>query len=84
MPKLTVAMTRGDDTIYAPAGQVETFKVRGYRVAESTTEHLTGAALNAALQAAGLPTTGTADEKRASLADQPATAGPNDDQEVTK
>lgn len=63
------------DVVVVPDVLVERYEARGFeRLPDpSTPELLKGAALDAALEDAGLPKSGTADEKRARLAEHAST-----------
>jgi hypothetical protein len=65
--------TKGD-VVVVPDVLVESYEARGFeRLPDtSTPELLKGAALDVALEDAGLPKTGSADEKRARLAEHTA------------
>lgn len=77
-------MKRRGDVRVIPDVLVEQYKARGWEPAGSAPadgEALKGAELNQALEDAGLPKTGSADDKRARLAEHAAQQNPNTPEE---
>lgn len=71
-----VTVSKGDTVRVVPAELSDRYKARGFDVTEveANASGLRGAALDEALEARGLPKTGSADEKRARLAEHLTTS----------
>ena len=80
MARVTVTNPKTNDVRVIPAELEQQYVDRGFEVTARATapesSELKGAALDDALDAAGLPKSGTADEKRARLAEHQANGTP--------
>ena len=79
-PLVEVKHKNFDETARVPLRGLARYESRGWSRVEAPADELKGKELDAALDAAGLPKSGSADEKRARLAEHQAGQG-NDNTE---